>query len=102
MSSQFEANFRGIGDMLRSPEMQAEMERRAGKAKEVAEAIAPVGPGKDGSHYKDAFSVEARPRHDRACAALVNDDAAAFYVEHGTKNNEAHHVLLRSMDAMGD
>lgn len=97
----FNANFEGIGKMLKSPEMQAEMERRAGKAKDLAETIAPFDEH-DGDHYKDHFGVEARPRHDRACAALVNDDPAAFQIEYGTRHNEAHHTLLRSIDAMGD
>lgn len=101
MASTFNANFAGIGEMLRSAEMQAEMERRAGKGKDFAETIAPFDEH-DGDHYKDHFSVEARPRHDRACAALVNDDPAAFQIEHGTSRTPAHHTLLRSIDAMGD
>lgn len=103
MSSTFNASFRGIGDMLKSPEMQAEMERRARKGEELAVAIAPFDEkSKDGTHYKERFRVEPRPRKDRACAALVNDDEAAFYVEYGTKHNPAHHVMHKALDAMGN
>lgn len=100
MSARVNLNYRGIGEMLRSDFMQAEMERRAGRGKEFAEATAPYDEH-DGTHYKDQFHVEARPRRDRACAALVNDDPASFQIEKGTRYTPAHHTLTRSMDAMG-
>lgn len=101
MGSTVNISYGGIGEMLKSAAMQAEMERRANLGKDFAEGIAPFDEH-DGDHYKDHFSVEPRPRHDRACAALVNDDPAAFQIEHGTSNSPAHHTLTRSLDAMGD
>lgn len=101
MGSKFTVNPAGIGAMLRSTAMQAEMRRRAERGKEFAESVAPYDPHNE-THYRDAFRVEDRPRHDRACAALVNDDGAAFYIEYGTSKTEAHHTLTRALDVMGE
>lgn len=103
MSSQFNASYPGIGDMLKSPEMQAEMMRRAEKVKARAEATAPYDPtSKDGTHYRDSFAVVATPREDRAQASVVNTDAAAFYIEWGSKTVNKYRTLGRALDAAAD
>jgi hypothetical protein len=101
MGSKFTLDPAGVGEMLKSAAMQAEMHRRAERGKDFAEGVAPYDPA-NATHYRDAFKVEDRPRDDRACAALVNDDGAAFYIEYGTSKTPAHHVLHRAMDMMGD
>lgn len=102
MASTFDPSFQGIGEMLRADFIQAEMQRRAGKGMEFAVSTAPFDPhSKDGTHYKEQFRVDARPRVDRACAALVNDDPAAFQIEVGTSDTPAHRTMTRALDVMG-
>jgi len=102
----FRASFEGIGTMLCSPEMQAEMRRRAEKVKAAAEAMAPFDPGsKDGTHYKDSFTVESGVREGktrRAYGRVTNDDPAAFYIEWGTKDTPRFRVLGRALDHARD
>lgn len=103
----FQASYRGIGELLRSAEMEAEMVRRAEKVKAAAEAIAPYDPDStDGTHYKDAFRVESTRRgglhQDRAAASVVNDDDAAFFIEFGNRNIPRKRVLGNAMHAAGD
>lgn len=101
MAARFRASYRGIGKMIRSPEMQHEMRRRANRVKAQAEATAPVYTG----DYKSSFSVESGPRggwyKDRAYGRVVNSDQAAFYVEFGTSRTRAHHTLRRALTAAG-
>lgn len=102
----YKASFRGIGEMLSSPEMQAEMHRRADKIAEAARASAPFDPNStDGTHYRDAFSVTSGVRESpsrRAQAIVRNDDPAAVFVEYGTSHTDAHHTLLHALDAARD
>jgi hypothetical protein len=97
----FRADYRGIGRLLKSPEMQALMALHAHRAKAVAEAIAPVDPtsGHPG-RYKASFVVTSgvrRGHSGRAYARLSNTSPEAVYVEYGTRNNDAHHTLLRAL-----
>jgi len=102
MTSEFTPDYEGIGEMLRSEWMQAEMIRRAEKGKAYAEAIAPFDPtDRDGDHYKDHFSVRPGNRQDRASAELVNDHVAAVQIEWGTSDTPAHRTLGKALDAMG-
>jgi hypothetical protein len=100
----FHANYRGIGEMLCSDWMVDEMHRRAERAKVLAEIIAPVDP--DSPHagrYKASFHVESGVQHrktSRAYDRLINDAPEAFFVEYGTKNNPAHHVMMKALDAL--
>lgn len=104
MAGRFKASYRGIGELLRSVEMQEHMRVRAERAKAFAEAEAPVDTG--GPHpgrYKASFHVDVdikRGRTSRARATLSNDSPEAFFVEYGTRNNPARHILGRSLDAM--
>jgi hypothetical protein len=107
MTANFEGDYRGIGEMLCSEEMQAEMHRRADKIAVAAEADAPVGPASDPhrGRYKASFTVgsgvqEGKTR--RAYGRVTNDAPEAIYVEYGNKNTDAHHTLGRALDAAKD
>jgi hypothetical protein len=100
-------DYRGIGEMLRSVEMEAEMRRRAERALAFAEAIAPVGDPSSDPHsgrYAASFRVTSSRRggfkHDRASAVLENDSPEAYMVEYGNRNVEKHRILAKSIDAM--
>jgi hypothetical protein len=102
----FQSSYEGIGEMLRSAEMQAEMRRRAEAMLAFAQADAPYDPtDTDGDHYRDHFSVESGiqvHKTTRAYGALVNDHPAALPIEVGTSDTPAHHTLTRALDAAGD
>jgi len=102
----FNADFRGIGEMLCSPEMQADMKARAERVAARAQATAPYDPdSKDGTHYRDAFTVESgvqAGKTRRAYGKVTNDDPAAFYIEHGTGDTPKHRTLGRALDAAKD
>jgi len=105
--ARFDADFSGIGDMLCSPEMQADMRARAERVAARAEATAPYdADSKDGTHYRDAFSVESGVRgagkSRRAYGEVVNSDPAAFPIEHGTSKTPKHRTLGRALDAAKD
>lgn len=107
MAARYNPSYRGLGELLRSPEMEAEMRRRAEKIKVAAEASAPVyTPGTHPGRYKAAFTITSErrggARKDRAAAYVVNDAPEALYVEYGTRNNPAHHTLLKALDAARD
>jgi hypothetical protein len=107
MAATFNASFKGIGEMLRADFMVAAMESKAEKVKTRAEQIAPYdAESKDGTHYRDAFHVEADARggahHDRAVGRVVNDDEAAFFIEYGNVHVDRHRTLGRALDAAGE
>jgi len=103
--STFRPSYAGIAEMLNAPWMAAEMGRRAEAGKAFAEGVAPYDvDSKDGTHYRESFStssgVGGGAKADRAYGRLENDDDAAFFLEVGTKNNAAHHILGRALDIM--
>lgn len=105
-TADFRASYHGVGEMLRSPWMQAEMRRRAEKVKAAAEAIAPVGdPAYDrhAGRYKASFVVESGSRggfkRDRAYGKVTNSAPYAIWVEKGNSRTPAHHVLRRALKA---
>lgn len=97
----------GVGKLLRSSEIEAEMLRRAELIKSVAESIAPEGgPGDPHSGtYKASFYATSTSRgglrRDRATATVGNSAYYARWVEYGTDKVRAHHVLLRAALAGG-
>lgn len=106
MAAKFRASFSGIGEMIRSPEMEKEMARRARRIKDRAEATAPVGDPSTDPHsgrYRDSFRVESGRnggfKKDRAYGRVLNDAPEAFYVEYGTSKIEARHTLLNAAQA---
>lgn len=102
MAARFRASYRGIGKMIRSPEMQAEMRRRAAKVARRAAAFAPVDTGE----YKNSFEVTSGARgglkRDRAYGRVTNTSSHAMFVEFGSSKVHAHQTLRRAMRAAGD
>lgn len=100
--TRFRASYGGIGKMIRSPQMQAEMRRRAEKVKAAAEAASPIESGE----YKGSFRVTSGARgglkKDRAYGRVTNTSSHAFYVEYGNSKVSAHHTLRRALRAAGD
>lgn len=89
--------------VLCSPEMVADMRRRAENVKAVAEATAPVY--EDGPHpgrYRESFEVTAGIREGktrRAYGRVENHAPEAIYVEFGNKNTPRHRTLGHALDA---
>lgn len=105
----FKPNHSGLGEVLRSAEMEAMLVAKAEHVKAIAEADAQtlVGPGIP-THYKDRFRVESTRRggahHDRAEARVVNDDEQALAVEFGIPgrpNYPKHRTLGKALDSLG-
>ncbi|WPO70200.1 HK97 gp10 family phage protein [Streptomyces sp. KN37] len=106
MPARFKMSRKGVGQLLRSPEVQAEMLRRAETIKSVAVSLSPVDEG--GPHpgqYRAAWSASSTARggqrRDRATATVSNSAYYARWVEYGTERVRAHHVLLRAAQAGG-
>lgn len=104
--SRFTASYEGIGELLRSEAMQAEMHRRAEKVKALAEATAPDAPPY-GEGYKYEFRVVSGVKTSsegtrRAFGRVVNDSRHAIWVEYGGQNTPAHRTLGRALRAAGD
>ena len=100
----FKPNYAGIGEMLRSEFMEAEMRRRAELVKGVCEATAPYDPDPDGDvHYRDAFRVDSARdggvHKDRAEARVVNDHPKSFQIEMGTGETPKHRTMGKAIDA---
>lgn len=102
MASRFRPSYAGIGRMIRSPQMQAEMRRRAEKVARRAQAFAPVETGE----YKSSFEVSSGARggfrRDRAYGRVTNTAPHAVFVEFGSSTVHAHHTLRRALRAAGD
>ncbi|MCM8548888.1 HK97 gp10 family phage protein [Streptomyces sp. STCH 565 A] len=105
-TARFKMKRRGVGRLLRSPMVQAEMLRRAEVIKSVAVALSPVDihserPGR----YKGSWTTSSRARggrrRDRATATVRNGVYYARWVEYGTEKVRAHHVLLRAAQIGG-
>jgi len=109
MAARFKMSTRGVGQLLNSPMVQAEMLRRAQVVEGVAEAISPVGgPGDPHpGQYKQSWyaRVERRPvgrsRKKRPVGVVGNSSYYGRWVEWGTDKVHAHHVLLRAAQAGG-
>jgi hypothetical protein len=93
--ARFRGNYKGVGQMLRSRQMQEEMRQRAEDVKNKAVALAP----RDTGSYVSSFRVETGVRggsKPRAQAKVINDDSAAPYVEWGTARTPRFRVLGRA------
>jgi hypothetical protein len=103
----FRWDYKGGGEMLTMPGMQAEMRRRAENVQAAAEASAPVyRRGADAGRYKRSFTttsgVRDRGRSRRAFGRVTNDAPEALYVEYGNRNTPRHRTLGRALDAAKD
>ena len=93
--ARFRANYKGIGQILVSPQMQREMKARAEKVKARAEALSP----EDTSQYVRSFKVEPfirKGKTSRAVAKVINDSPHAAYVEWGTSRTPRFRVMGRA------
>ncbi len=96
--AKFRASYKGIGEILRSAQMQREMEARAERVKAAGEAIAPVDTGT----YAASFRVESGVREGktkRAVATVINDAPHATLVEWGTSKTPRHRVMGQAAGA---
>ncbi|MGW0780316.1 HK97 gp10 family phage protein [Streptomyces sp. NPDC002913] len=104
MPAKFKMSKKGVGQLLRSRMIQADMLARAERIEDAAIAIAPVYAGEWSAtppgHYKASFKVTTTARggrrKDRATATVTNTAYYARWVEYGTEKVTAHHVLLRA------
>jgi hypothetical protein len=108
--ARFRMSSRGVGQLLRSPMLEAEMMRRGELIKSVAESISPVGDAARDPHpglYRDSWYVVAsnkqvgRTRKRRATATVGNSAPYARWVEYGNEHYSGRHVLLRAAMAGG-
>lgn len=106
--ARFKMSRKGVGELLRSPLVEAEMLRRANIIKGVAVGISPVGAAAWDPHpglYKESWHAtshkRAGRRRDRAVAVVWNSAPYARWVEYGTERVRAQHVLLRAAQAGG-
>ena len=101
----FKPNYAGLGEMLRSEFMEAEMLRRARKVLAVCEGTAPYDATIDGvdRHYRDQFHIESSREgglhKDRAEARVVNDHPKSFQIEMGTGTTPKHRTMGKAIDA---
>ena len=102
MAARFRMSRRGVGQLLKSRMIQADMLHRAERIEDAAIALAPVGGPADPhpGRYKASFYVTTTARggrrRDRATATVGNSAYYARWVEYGTERVPAHHVLLRA------
>lgn len=102
MGSRVKVSYKGVGDLLRSAEMEAEMRRRAENVKQICEATAPVDEsGPHPGRYAGAFRVESERtggvRRDRAVGRVVNDAPESFAVEFGNRNTPQHRTMGKAL-----
>lgn len=96
--AKFRASYKGIGQILRSQQMQQAMQTRAEQVQRRAEALAP----RDTGSYAASFRVETSVREGktrRAVAKVINDAPHATFVEWGTSRTPRHRVLGRAAGA---
>ncbi|MEU2446028.1 HK97 gp10 family phage protein [Streptomyces althioticus] len=107
MAARFKMKRKGVGELLRSDMVRADLVRRAERIKSAAVAISPVGTVRDPhpGQYKGAWQVSSTSRggrrRNRAVATVRNPTYYARWVEYGTERVPAHHVLLRASIAGG-
>ncbi|MER8004763.1 HK97 gp10 family phage protein [Streptomyces sp. NPDC094149] len=107
MAARFKMNRKGVGELLRSEMIRADLARRAQEIESAAVTLSPVG-GVGDPHpgdYKASWSTDSTKRggrrRDRAVAYVRNNAYYARWVEYGTERVPAHHVLLRAAQAGG-
>jgi hypothetical protein len=107
MAARFKMSRKGVGELLRSEMIRADLVRRAHAIEGAAVGLSPVGGASDPhpGEYKSSWSVDSTARggrrRDRAVAYVRNGAYYARWVEYGTERVPAHHVLLRAAQAGG-
>jgi hypothetical protein len=101
----YEADFAGLGELLRGGEMQSAMREVAGDIMERAEALAPVGHPPQDKHpgmYKAGFSLSVSghggPLQDRAEGRVTNDAEDVLLVE----DVDQFHTLEHAFRSVAD
>lgn len=102
--SHFDASYSGIGEMIRSDWMLAEMSRRGANIMAQAIATAPVGKHPRDPHpgrYKASFRLELSKHGgvhgDRAEAKVINSSFEGIFVEYGHEGAEPYHIMLNAL-----
>lgn len=93
--AEFRADYKGIGLILKSPQMMREMKARAERVQARAVSLSPHQTG----NYVASFRVETSVRvgkTTRAIAKVINDSPHATFVEWGTSRTPRHRVLGRA------
>lgn len=97
MTVRYRADYRGTGELMNGPEMQAVLRQVAEKGKAFAAGISPERTGE----YKASFEVTVQSHGgvhgDRAEAQIVNTSDHAARVEW----QDGYHVLARTADTLG-
>jgi hypothetical protein len=107
MAARFKMSRKGVGQLLRSPMIEADMVRRARNIESAAVALSPVGgsgdphPGQYKASWTATSTARGGRRRDRATATVRNTAYYARWVEYGTERVPAHHVALRAAAAGG-
>ena len=104
--SEYKPSYDGIGRLLTSDFLQAEMLRRAEAVKALAESTAPDAPPL-GVGYKEDFEVTggiktSKKGTKRAVGTVTNTSDHAVFVEYGGQNTPAHRTLGRALNAAKD
>lgn len=94
----------GFAAMLVGPEVRAACRAAADRGKVIAVGLSEGFA--DSHHYAQSFEVADGGvvrlfGHDRARVYLVNKAAYAAAVEWGRRRQAGHHVLSRTLDALG-
>ncbi|MGZ4588677.1 MAG: hypothetical protein ACXVX9_12850 [Mycobacteriaceae bacterium] len=102
--SRFDADYEGIGELLRSEMIGNALYTRGEAVRGTAEATAPFD-AKSKTHFRDAFHTaepKVRDGGDRMVVTVYNDDDAAVDIELGTSYSPAHRTLTKALDAAGN
>lgn len=102
--SDFHASYSGIGEMIRSQWMLAEMGRRGANVMAHAIATAPVGkpprdlhPGRYKANFELRLDRNGGIHRDRAEAKVINTSFEGVFVEYGHEGAEPYHTLLHAL-----
>lgn len=109
MPPKFKMSNKGVGELLNSPGVIAELQRRAKVIRNTAEALSPVGAVGDPhpGFYKQSWysRVEIKgvgqARKKRPVGVVGSLAPYARWVEYGSERVRAHHVLLRAATTGG-
>jgi hypothetical protein len=108
VAASFKLSKKGVGELLKSGEIAAEMLRRAEAIEAVAVARSPVGGVGDPhpGQYKASWGTKSglggyKGKRDRAIATVFNTAGHARFVEYGNEHYGGHHVLLRAAEIGG-
>lgn len=96
MTTRYVGSYSGIGQLMKSEDMQALVRQVAEKGMAFAESISPEHTGEYKSSFEVQVSADGGPKNDRAEAVLVNTSDHAVNVEW----QDGYHVLTRTLNAM--